>query len=109
MWERIQHMLIKEFIEVFRDPRMKAFIFVVPIMQLLIFSYAASTDVRHIATAVYDLDNTVSSREVVSRFVKSGYFDVVASIANDDQERELLDQGQVTAVLHVAGGDGGCD
>jgi ABC-2 type transport system permease protein len=101
MWERIRHMLIKEFIEVFRDPRMKAFIFVVPIMQLLIFSYAASTDVRHIATAVYDLDNTVSSRELVSRFVKSGYFDVVASIANDDQERELLDQGQVTAVLHV--------
>ena len=101
MWERIQHMLIKEFIEVFRDPRMKAFIFVVPIMQLLIFSYAASTDVRHIATAVYDLDNTVSSREVVSRFVKSGYFDVVASIANDHQERELLDRGEVTAVLHV--------
>jgi ABC-2 type transport system permease protein len=44
MWERIKHMLIKEFIEVFRDPRMKAMIFVVPIMQLLIFSYAASTD-----------------------------------------------------------------
>jgi ABC-2 type transport system permease protein len=101
MWERVKHMLVKEFIEVFRDPRMKAFIFVVPIMQLLIFSYAASTDVRHIATGVYDLDNTVSSRALVSRFVKSGYFDVVEYISNDARERELLDRGKVQTVLHV--------
>ncbi len=101
MWERIKHMLIKEFIQVFRDPRMKAMIFVVPIMQLLVFSYAASTDVRHVATAVYDLDNTASSRELVSRFVKSGYFDVVANISNDAQERELLDRGKVVAVLRL--------
>jgi drug efflux transport system permease protein len=101
MWERIKHMLIKEFIQVFRDPRMKAMIFVVPIMQLLVFSYAASTDVRHVATAVYDLDNTASSRELVSRFVKSGYFDVVANISNDAQERELLDRSKVVAVLRL--------
>jgi ABC-2 type transport system permease protein len=101
MWERIKQMLIKEFIEVFRDPRMNAFIFVVPIMQLLIFSYAASTDVRHISTAIYDLDNTVSSRALVSRFVKSGYFDVVEYIANDARERELLDRGKVQTVLHL--------
>jgi drug efflux transport system permease protein len=101
MWERIKHMLVKEFIEVFRDPRMKAFIFVVPVMQLLIFSYAASTDVRHIATAVYDFDNTVSSRELVSRFVNSGYFDVVEYISSDARERELLDRGKVQTVLHV--------
>jgi drug efflux transport system permease protein len=101
MWERIKHMLIKEFIEVFRDPRMKAMIFVVPIMQLLIFSYAASTDVRHVATAVYDLDNSVSSRDLVSRFVKSGYFDVVDTISSDARERDLLDRGKVRVVLHL--------
>ena len=104
MWERIKRMLIKEFIEVFRDPRMKALIFVVPIMQLLIFSYAASTDVRHVATAVYDLDNTVASRDLVSRFVKSGYFDVVDTIASDARERELLDRGKVRVVLHLGKG-----
>ncbi|HUX09503.1 MAG TPA: ABC transporter permease [Terriglobia bacterium] len=101
MWERIQCMLVKEFIEVFRDPRMRALIFVVPILQLFIFGYAASTDVRNVATAVYDLDNTVSSRELVSRFTKSGYFNVVAYISNDARERELLDQGKVQVVLHL--------
>ena len=101
MWERIKRMLVKEFIEIFRDPRMKAMIFVVPILQLIIFSYAANTDVRHVATAVYDLDNTVSSRELVSRFVNSGYFDVVTHISNDAQERRLLDRGKVLVVLHL--------
>lgn len=101
MWERIKHMLIKEFIEVFRDPRMKAMIFVVPVMQLLVFSYAASTDVRHVATAVHDLDNTVSSRELVGRFVKSGYFDVVEYISSDARERQLLDKGKAQVVLHM--------
>jgi drug efflux transport system permease protein len=101
MWERIKHMLIKEFIEVFRDPRMKAMIFVVPILQLLVFSYAASTDVRQVATAVYDLDNTVASRELVSRFVRSGYFDAAEYISSDAQERDLLDRGKVRVVLHL--------
>ncbi len=101
MWERIRHMLVKEFIQVFRDPRMKAFIFVVPIMQLLIFSYAASTDVRQIASAIYDLDNTVTSRELVSRFVRSGYFNAVEYIASDARERDLLDRGKARVVLRM--------
>jgi ABC-2 type transport system permease protein len=104
MWERIQHMLVKEFIQVFRDPRMKALIFVVPVLQLFVFGYAANTDVRNISTAVYDLDNTVSSRELVSRFVKSGYFNVVEYISNDASERQLLDEGEVQVVLHMDNG-----
>ena len=59
MFERIKHMLIKEFIQVFRDPKMKGVIFLMPIVQLFVFGYAVSTDVKHIATAVYDLDNKI--------------------------------------------------
>ena len=94
-------MLIKEFIQVFRDPRMKMFIFAVPIIQLLIFSYAASTDVRHIDTAIYDLDNTVTSRDLLSQFTKSGYFDVVEYVTNDARQRELLDGRKARVVLRV--------
>ena len=77
MWERIKHMLIKEFIQIFRDPRMKGVIFLMPIIQLLVFGYAVTTDVKNVATLIHDLDNSVASRELVSRFVKSGYFSVV--------------------------------
>jgi ABC-2 type transport system permease protein len=101
MRERLKHMLIKEFIQVFRDPRMRAVIFVVPVMQLLVFGYAVSTDVKHVATAVYDLDHSVTSRELVSRFVKSGYFAVVEHVASETRARALLDRGEARVLLHV--------
>jgi ABC-2 type transport system permease protein len=101
MRERIKQMLIKEFIQVLRDPRMKAIVFLLPTIQLLIFSYAVTTDVRHIATAVYDLDHTVASRDFISRFEKSGYFDIVEYVASEAQNQELLDRGEVRAVLRL--------
>jgi ABC-2 type transport system permease protein len=96
---RIKHMLIKEFIQVFRDPKMKAVIFVLPMMQTLVFGYAVTTDVQHVATAVYDLDRSVESRDLVSRFVSSKYFRVLAHVETDRAARDLLDRGRVAAVL----------
>src|SRR5674476_1043149 len=87
MWERIKHMLIKEFIQIFRDPRMKGVIFLMPIIQLLVFGYAVTTDVKNVATLVHDLDNSIASRELVSRFVKSGYFNVVEYTDSEDRVR----------------------
>ncbi len=104
MLERIQHMLVKEFIQVFRDFRMRLVIFVVPVLQLIVFGYAVTTDVRHVAMAVYDLDYTVASRELVSRFAGSGYFDVVKYVSDDRQVEDLLDRGKVSAVLRMGRG-----
>lgn len=97
--ERIKRMLVKEFIHIFRDPKMKGVIFLMPIIQSLVFGYAVTTDVKHVATAVFDLDNSLASRELIARFVESGYFDVVARVRNEAQVRELLDGGKVRAVL----------
>jgi ABC-2 type transport system permease protein len=99
MFERIHHMLVKEFIQVFRDPRMLIALFVVPGLQVLIIGYAVSFDVRHVRTAIYDLDNSAASRDLTARFIRSGYFDVVATIGDDQSAREVLDRGDVTAIL----------
>jgi ABC-2 type transport system permease protein len=101
MRERIKHMLTKEFIQVFRDPRMRGVIFLMPIIQVLVFGYAVTTDVKHVATAVYDLDNSVASRELASRFVKSGYFDIVEYVSSDVRAHELVDHGEVRVVLRM--------
>jgi ABC-2 type transport system permease protein len=101
MFERIKHMLVKEFIQVFRDIRMRMVVFVLPVLQLIVFGYAVTTDVTHVPTAVYDLDNTVASRELVSRFAGSGYFDVVAYVSDDRRVEDLLDRGKVSAVLRM--------
>ena len=101
MLERIWRMLVKEFIQVLRDPKMKGVLFVMPVAQLIVFGYAVTTDVRNVRTAVYDLDNSVASRELVSRFASNGYFKIVGYVGTDARARELLDRGDAQIVLHL--------
>ncbi|MFB3923374.1 MAG: ABC transporter permease [Terriglobia bacterium] len=101
MSDRIRQMLIKEFIQVLRDRRMKAIIFVMPLVQLLVFGYVVTTDVNRITTAVYDLDASGASREVVSRFRDSGYFEIREYVGSEERARELLDRSKVTALLRM--------
>lgn len=101
MFERLKSMLIKEFIQVFRDPRMRFVIFVIPVFQTIVFGYAVNTDVRHVGTAVFDLDNSAESRDLTARFVKSGYFDIVEYVYRDSRARELIDRGRVKVVLKM--------
>jgi len=101
MFERIQHMLIKEFIQVLRDPKMRGVIFLMPVIQVLVFGYAVTTDVKQVATAVYDLDNSLASRELVSRFVKSGYFVVIEHVESERRARSLVDGGEALLVLRI--------
>lgn len=106
MFDRLRAMLIKEFIQVLRDRRMRFIIFVIPAVQTIIFGYAVNTDVKHVATAVYDLDNSRESRELVARFVASGYFDIHEHIVQRSRVQELVDRGAVKAVLQINSGFG---
>ena len=99
MWERLKHMLIKEFIQIFRDPRMKAVIFGTPIIQLVVIGYAVTTDVTQVATAVADFDRTQETREIARRFESSGYFRVVRWVEDSKDVRTLIDQGEVKVAI----------
>jgi ABC-2 type transport system permease protein len=101
MLERIRQMLIKEFIQAFRDPRMRPLIFVAPILQLLVMSYAITLDVRNVATAVYDLDRSAASRRLIDRFAASGYFTITARVASDEEAREQLDRSEAQLLIRV--------
>ncbi len=101
MLERLRSMLTKEFKQTLRDPRMRMVLFVAPIIQILIFGYAASTDVKNIPTAIYDLDNTEQSREVIRTFLWSKYFDAKYYISDDEQQNLLLDKSAVKVVLRM--------
>src|SRR3972149_4809079 len=94
-------MIIKEFIHVFRDRRMIVIVFVTPVLQLLVFGYAVTTDVKEISTAVYDLDRSYESRELVRRLESSGYFNIRYFIKNNYEMQELLDAGKVAAAIQI--------
>jgi ABC-2 type transport system permease protein len=101
MLERLYRMLVKEFIQVLRNPRMRAVIFIVPVVQVLIIGYAVSTDVRHVPMAVFDLDRTPASRDLLAGFEGSGCFDVVRRITSETEVREVLDAGEAKVVLRL--------
>lgn len=106
MFERIRAILVKEFIQVLRDPRMRVTIFVTPVLQVLVFGYAANTDVRNIPTAVYDLDNTYESRALVRAFTYSDYFHAKYRISSDREQDGLINRGRASAVLRFDRGFG---
>jgi ABC-2 type transport system permease protein len=101
MWTRVYHIILKEFLQVLRDPKMKAVIFLMPVIQLLIFGYAVTTDVRRVAAAVYDLDQTPQSREFLSRFFASGYFRPEEYVTRGSRIRELIDRGKVSVAIQI--------
>jgi len=100
-FEPLRQMIVKEFTQSFRDPKMRRLLIIAPIIQILIFGYVINTDVKEIPTAVYDLDNSVRSRELVAQFAGSRYFDVTQYITTEQQALKLLDQSTVQAVLRI--------
>lgn len=101
MFDRLRAMLIKEFIQVFRDPRMRFVLFVIPALQTVIFGYAVNMDVKNIPTAILDRDNSAESRDLVAIMASSGYFKTVARIERYDQAGALLDRGTVRVALVI--------
>jgi ABC-2 type transport system permease protein len=101
MLARLKQMLIKEFIQVFRDKRTRFVLFVPPIIQMLIFGYAATFEIHHVATVVLDLDHSQESRDVISRFTSSPYFDVQHQLTDSRQIEDLIDRGKATVALQI--------
>lgn len=79
-------------------------IFVAPVFQLFMFGYAVSTDVNHIATAVFDEDRTPASRDLIARFERSGYFDFTRYLQKPAEVNTAMDRSQAQFVLHIPRG-----
>jgi ABC-2 type transport system permease protein len=90
MFGRIFELLRKEFILLFRDPATRGIIFGVPVIQLILFGYVVSTDVKNIQFAVLDQDRTAESRTLVERFVASPYFFFHSQVNSEKEMEELL-------------------
>jgi ABC-2 type transport system permease protein len=104
MFGRLKQMLIKEFIQVFRDKRTRFVLIGPPIIQMLVFGYAATFDIHHVPTVVVDLDHSQESRELVSRFTSSPYFDVERQLTDSRQLGDMIERGDATVGLEIDAG-----
>lgn len=87
-----------------RDPRSLAVAVILPIIMLLLYGYGINTDVKHIRTAVLDMDNTRQSREMLDAFSQSKYFDFNTGMDSYSQLARLLDSSKVTLAIIVPKG-----
>ena len=98
---RIRRVFVKELIQALRDKRMRMTLIIPPIIQLIVFGYAANLDVKHIRTAVRDLDQSVDSRDVISRFRQSKYFDILFYPQRQQDTERLILNGDVVLSLEI--------
>lgn len=91
----------KELRQISRDPLSLALLIFVPVMLLILYGYALSFDVKHIAVAVLDQDRSVQSRELLDSLFQNPYFDRVGALSALEEADVWLDRGQARAVLVV--------
>jgi len=91
----------KEFRQIFRNKGMLPIIFVLPILQLLILSNAASFEVKNIAFSYIDHDHSRASRELISKFAASDYFKIKNEFESKALANEEMQKGKVDIILEI--------
>ncbi|HEY7191978.1 MAG TPA: ABC transporter permease [Vicinamibacterales bacterium] len=91
----------KEMRQIVRDRRTLLILLFVPAFFLLVYGYALNFDIRHVSIAVQDNDRSTVSREIISAFVNSGYFDLYDDVLDDAAISRMLDRNLVRAVLVI--------
>jgi ABC-2 type transport system permease protein len=91
----------KEMRQIGRDRRTLLILLFVPVFFLLVYGYALNFDIRHVRIAVQDNDRSTASRELISSFVNSGYFDLYGEVANAAEISRVIDRNDVRAVLVI--------
>ncbi len=103
---RMSTVLIKEFQELFRDRNMLAIIFLSPVIQLIIFGYAATYDIKNIPTALVDYDNSQTSRRLIRMIEASGYFEIDRYLDEESAIDSVMQWGSVWCVVRIPRGFG---
>lgn len=99
---RLRAQFIKEVLSILRDPRSRMVVFVPPLLQLLVFAFAATLEVRNVDIAVHNQDAGRWSHELVTRLDRAGFVNQIHHVGNSQGLRGLIDQGKVIAALDIS-------
>lgn len=101
MIQRIWALMVKELLALLRDPRQRFIIIVPPILQVIVFSYAATFNIHHIPFAVFNQDHGSESRKLIANFSNSRNFQDIRSLRSSQAIKTLLDNKKVVFVLSI--------
>ena len=103
---RILAIARKEFIHIIRDPRLLMVIMAMPLLQLFLYSYALSFDVKNLPTATMDFDHTVQSREYLDALQQTNYFTVNQTLGSYKEVDKAFESNTDKVVVVVGAGFG---
>jgi len=101
MNSRLFSIIRKEFIQIMRDPRTLILVIVMPMLQLFLLGYAATTDVKNISLAVWDQSQSTPSRTLLDAFRAANYFSIDYSVYSKEEYQALIESGKIRAVLII--------
>lgn len=101
---RLNSLIRKEFIQIVRDPRTLVLILIIPIMQLFLMGYAATTDVRNVPLAVFDQDRGMAARQLLDAYRAADYFRVVFEVDSQEELNFLIDSSKARVGLIIPSG-----
>ena len=96
---RVLSIAKKEILQIRRDRRMLPLIFIAPLLQVVLFGYVATTDVKEISLGVYDPHPSQATRELVAKITAPGYFRLYGVTARLDSLDSWLDAGKISVGL----------
>jgi len=101
MNSRLISIIRKEFIQIFRDPRTLVLVIVMPMLQLFLLGYAATTDVKNISLAVWDQSHSPQARALLDAFRSANYFSLDYAVGSASEYKELIESGDIRAALII--------
>ncbi|MFZ5857148.1 MAG: ABC transporter permease [Chloroflexota bacterium] len=98
---RLLSIIRKEFIQIFRDTRTLVMILVIPIMQLFLLGYSATSDVRNIPLAVLDQSRSPESRALLDSYRAADYFRIAYDVQSEAEIEQLISRGDARAAVII--------
>jgi ABC-2 type transport system permease protein len=101
MNSRLFSIIRKEFIQIMRDRRTLIIILIIPIVQLFLLGYSATSDVKNVPLAVYDQCRCSESRSLLDAYRAANYFKLAYEAGSEDEIRSLIEQGKARAGIII--------
>jgi len=100
-WRRVKAILVKESLQIVRDPRSLVIALLIPLLQMFLLGYGISLDVKQIPLCAYDREGSQASQELVQRFAASPYFSLQGQAANYAEVGRNLDNGRCRLAIVI--------
>ena len=98
---RILFLVRREFLTIWRDKRSRSVLIIPPVLQLFLFSYAATFEVNDVPLVVFNQDMSLESRDLVAKFTASKTFKVVKQVTSAQEGQILIDRAKALMVIRV--------